>query len=142
MKRVLVIDDEAPVARLIDTALMLVGVEHTLDYCSDGAQGRLKAVQGEYDLITLDLNMPLMDGMEALAEMKRNPRSRGIPVIVLTARQDPGLRQLVTDLGAAALLYKPFSADALGPVLQSALQGPSATAPGAGEGILRPLGTE
>lgn len=84
MKRILVIDDEPVVAQLIGLALQKANLEHTLDYCSDGGQGRVKAAEGIYDLIALDLAMPLMDGIAALEEIKRNPRSASIPVVVIT----------------------------------------------------------
>ena len=114
MKRILVIDDDPLIARLITEVLKLANLECSLDYCSDGGQGREKAAQGRYDLISLDLAMPLMDGMEALAEIKRNPKSAQIPVIVLTAKLDPALHQKATELGAAAVVTKPFNVWELG----------------------------
>ena len=123
MKKVLVIDDEPPVARLIAAALKSAGVEHSLDYCSDGAQGRAKAAQGQYDLITLDLHMPLMGGVEALREMKRDPKSAHIPVVVVTGQHDPAFHKRVMELGAAALITKPFQIDQLGTILGQVLAG-------------------
>jgi DNA-binding response OmpR family regulator len=108
MKRVLVVDDDPAIARLVGAALKEADVEHSLDYCSDGGQGRLKAAGGEYDLVTLDLAMPFVGGVEALGEMKRHPRASRIPVIVITALQDPGLHDRVKAMGAAAVIQKPF----------------------------------
>jgi chemosensory pili system protein ChpA (sensor histidine kinase/response regulator) len=143
MKRILVIDDDPPVARIVKAALDIVKVEHTLDYCSDGGQGRAKAAQGGYDLICLDLSMPFMDGFEALGEMKRNPKSAQIPVVVITGAQEPEMRQRVMELGAAAVFAKPFEPVHLGHLLQRVLAGeqvqpPPSASPGA---RLRPLGT-
>lgn len=121
MKRILVIDDEPPVALLVGAALTHAGVEHTVEHCSDGAQGKMRASQGGYDLITLDLTMPMMDGFEALKEMKAGTRSSHIPVVVLTARKEVELHKLACDLGACTVVTKPFTADSLGPVLKSAL---------------------
>ncbi len=108
MKRILVIDDEASVARLVAAALRTANVEHRLDYCSDGGQGRAMAARGEHDLITLDLAMPLMDGLEALEEIKRNPKSSHIPVIVVTALHDTELHEGARALGATEVVTKPF----------------------------------
>jgi CheY-like chemotaxis protein len=108
MKKVLVVDDDPAVARLIGAALEQTDVAHTLDYCSDGGQGRIKAVAGGYDLITLDLAMPLMGGMEALEELKRNPKSARIPVVVVTALQGRDLHEQARALGATAVVTKPF----------------------------------
>ena len=140
MKRVLVVDDEAPVARLVATALKSVEIEHMLDHCSDGAQGRMKAAQGGYDLIVLDLAMPFMDGTAALEEMRRNPKSRAIPVVVLTGVLEREVHNRVAELGVAALVTKPCDVKQLGTVLRSALAaGPSLT--GGKGSALRPMGT-
>lgn len=139
MKRVLVVDDEAPVARLVSAALKRVEIEHTLDYCSDGAQGRARAAQGGHDLIILDLAMPFMDGVAALEEIKRNPKSSRIPVVVLTAMRDSALHARVTELGAAALVTKPCKVGELGAILRIALSEEGSSARGKGA-TLRPMG--
>jgi CheY-like chemotaxis protein len=108
VKRVLVVDDDPSVARLVAAALARAEVEHQIDYCSDGGQARAKAAQGQYDLIALDLAMPFMGGVEALEEMKRNPKSAQIPVVVITGLQDPALHAQVKQLGAVATVTKPF----------------------------------
>jgi len=123
MKKILVIDDDAFVARLISAALQDADLEHAVDYCSDGGQGRLKAAQGGYDLISLDLAMPLMDGVAALAEMKQNPKSAHIPVVVITGHKDPTLHQRVMEMGATALLTKPFRAEEVSAVFRRILAG-------------------
>jgi CheY-like chemotaxis protein len=141
MRKILVIDDEAPIARLITTVLKSTGIEHTMDYCSDGAQGKIKAAQGEYDLISLDINMPLMDGVEALEEMKGNPKSAGIPVVVITADEDPDLHARLLSAGAAAVVTKPAPAEDLGKLLEQVLAGGDVrplSAPG-GDSDLAPL---
>ena len=117
------IDDDPPVARMIEVALEMARVEHVLVYCSDGGQGRAKAAQGGYDLICLDLAMPFMDGFEALGEMKRNPKSAQIPVVVITGAQEPEIRHRVLELGAAAVFTKPFEPVHLGYLLQHILAG-------------------
>jgi len=142
MKRVLVIDDEPPVARLISAALKAAGVEHTIDYCSDGALGRTKVAQGQYDLVTLDLHMPLMGGIEALKEMKQNRKSADIPVVVITAQKDPVFHKRAMQLGAAALVTKPFQVQELGSILGQLLAGEQVEPLAGGEqdSDLRPLG--
>ena len=138
MKRILVVDDDHPVARLISAALKAAEIEHIIDYCSDGGQGKVKAGQGECDLITLDLAMPLMDGFAALEEMKRNPKCAHIPVIVITSHQDAEMHQRALDLGATAVLTKPFKPRQAAETLRRALMGeiePGGMGPG-----LKPLG--
>jgi CheY-like chemotaxis protein len=128
MKTVLVIDDEPPIARLVAAALKSAGVEHTVDYYSDGAQGKIRAAEGDYDLITLDINMPLMDGFEALEEMKSNPQSADTPVVVLTAEDDDAVHRGLTSAGAAAVVTKPVRIEDLGKLLSRVLSGESVEA--------------
>ncbi|UCC67658.1 MAG: response regulator [Armatimonadota bacterium] len=123
MKRILVIDDEPPVARLVTAALNTAGVQHSVEYCGDGAQGRTKAARGGYDLITLDIHMPLMGGVEALREAKRSPKSAHIPIVVITGQQDPMFRRRVMKFGAATLVTKPFEIEELGKILSQVLSG-------------------
>jgi len=123
VKRILLIDDEPVVARLMTEVLKRANLECSIDYCSDGGQGRAKAAQGQYDLISLDLAMPLMDGMEALEEIKRNPKSANIPVIVVTARRDEALHQRALALGAVAVVTKPFNVWDLGNTVRLVLAG-------------------
>jgi len=141
MKRILVIDDEPPVARLVSAALKRVEIEHTLDYSSDGAQGRAKAARGEHDLIVLDLAMPLMDGIAALEEVRGNPKSSGIPVVVLTGMHDRALHDRVAELGAVVVITKPCDVHELGTILRSALGEKPPFSRGKGA-ALRPMGTE
>lgn len=136
-KRILVIDDEPSVARVISLALSAAKVEHVMDHCTDGAQGRIKASHGEYDLITLDLAMPLMDGLTALAEIKRDPKSAPIPVVVITGTQDPALHQQAMDAGAAALIAKPFQVQDITSTFMRVLAGERVES---GPGGIRPLG--
>ena len=121
MKRILVVDDEAWVARLIKAALDAAQIEHVMDYCSDGGQGKVKAKQGGYDLITLDLSMPIMGGLGALDEIKRSKKGAAIPVVVITAETDPVVHRRVVEMGAAAILTKPFEAAELTSLLSMVL---------------------
>ncbi len=64
-------------------------------------------------LILLDLNMPKMDGREALAEMKKHPALRRIPVVILTTSKAEEDMLKGYDLGAASYITKPVTFDAL-----------------------------
>jgi CheY-like chemotaxis protein len=65
------------------------------------------------DLILLDLNMPRMDGREALAEIKNDPRLRYIPVVVLTTSKAEEDIMRSYDIGAASYITKPVTFDGL-----------------------------
>jgi putative two-component system response regulator len=61
------------------------------------------------DLILLDSEMPGMSGFEVITQLKENPESAGIPVILLTSCKDPRNELKGLSLGAADFIYKPFS---------------------------------
>ncbi len=65
--------------------------------------------------------MPFMDGFEALGEIKRNPKSAQVPVVVITGEHEPEVHQRVMKLGAAAIVIKPFEPLYLAKVLQQVL---------------------
>ncbi len=140
MARVLVIDDDPLIPRLVGAALKENQLDHSIEYCSDGGQGRLKAAGGGYDLIVLDLNMPFMDGVAALEDMKLNPKSAATPVIVLTALTDSAVLSKVKTLGAVAVIHKPFQHWDLANAVRLVLAGPaagknSASRPGPADGL-------
>ena len=70
-------------------------------------------------LILLDLNMPRMDGREALREIKADPALRRIPVVVLTTSQADTDIGAIYDLGANSFISKPFQFDALVGVMKA-----------------------
>ena len=60
------------------------------------------------DLILLDVEMPVMNGLEAIVELKKREKWRGIPVVFLTGWADDGLQIDAEDLGALDMIKKPF----------------------------------
>lgn len=70
-------------------------------------------------LILMDLNMPRMDGREALREIKADPRLRSIPVIILTTSSAEEDMLRVYDLGAASFITKPVTFDKLVDLMKS-----------------------
>jgi len=65
------------------------------------------------DCIVLDINMPVMGGLDFLAEKGKNPRWSAIPVIVLTTQDETELRHQAVALGANGFLAKPFKKEEL-----------------------------
>jgi two-component system chemotaxis response regulator CheY len=108
LKRILVVDDEPAIAHLIRASLKKAGLPCEVEYCSDGARVQVRAAEGRYDLITLDRNMPFMNGIDALKAIKRNSDLAGIPVVMITAQKDREFERSAIALGATAVLAKPF----------------------------------
>jgi CheY-like chemotaxis protein len=70
-------------------------------------------------LILLDLNMPRMDGREALAEIKRDPAWRAVPVVVLTNSRSPEDVEMAYERGANTYIAKPHSIDELARIVMA-----------------------
>src|SRR5918996_1412601 len=65
------------------------------------------------DLLMIDLNMPEVDGYEAIARLRKDFSMATLPILVLTAEDGPGIEQRVLQLGADDYILKPFDAAAL-----------------------------
>lgn len=120
---ILMADDDADDRLLAQEAMHESRVLNELHFVEDGVQ-LLSYLRGdEYfsdrtlypmpGLILLDLNMPKMDGREALAEIKADPRLRRIPVVILTTSKAEEDMVKGYDLGAASYITKPVTFDAL-----------------------------
>lgn len=105
---VLVVDDEPHVARIIQMKLEQGPFRVTLAY--DGIQA-LEALDRENDLrmVLLDIMMPHVSGLEVLARMRANDRTKELPCVILTAAGHDAQRQRAMTLGATDFMTKPFS---------------------------------
>jgi chemosensory pili system protein ChpA (sensor histidine kinase/response regulator) len=118
---VLVVDDSISVRRGVARQLHSLGLD--VHEVSDGleALGRLR--DARYGFVVTDLEMPKLDGLALLAEMKRSPALATIPVIVASTRDDPETRRRVLELGAQALLSKPVDPPELARIVEPFLSG-------------------
>jgi two-component system alkaline phosphatase synthesis response regulator PhoP/two-component system response regulator VicR len=106
-KKVLVCDDERHIVRLIQVNLERQGYEVVTAY--DGKEGLEKIRSEKPALVVLDVMMPYMDGFEVLKNLRKDPATENIPVIMLTAKaQDADVFQGY-HYGADMYLTKPFN---------------------------------
>lgn len=105
---VLVVDDEPHVGRIIQMKLEQGPFRVTLAF--DGIQA-LEALDREGDLkmVWLDLMMPHVSGLEVLARMRANDRTKELPCVILTAAGHEMQRERAMTLGATDFMTKPFS---------------------------------
>lgn len=105
--RILVAEDDAAVARLYAAYAQSRG--HLVLFARDGAETLVTATAEMPDVIWLDIAMPKLDGRDVLKQLKANPRTAGIPVIVVSAfGGDQNMRDLLLDLGAWDVMEKPL----------------------------------
>ena len=103
---ILVVEDEELVRRAISLILTAEGYE--VIEAVHGLMGYSKAVELKPELILMDLNMPVMDGLEALGKLKANPETRDIPVVILTSRIDAASERQCSLAGATDYIKKPW----------------------------------
>jgi len=102
--KILVIDDEKAIRRFMDASLTAKGYEVLL--AKTGQEGVKAAAEHHPDAVLLDLNLPDMDGVAALKEIRG---FSAVPVIILTVKNADADKELLLDYGADDYLVKPFS---------------------------------
>lgn len=107
MQKILIIEDERDIADLVGFNLERAGYEVLKAH--DGITGSDMAIQRRPDLVILDLMLPGKDGYRVFKDLRRDTRSSGIPVIMLTARAQTEDRIQGLEAGADDYLTKPFS---------------------------------
>jgi DNA-binding response OmpR family regulator len=106
---VLFVEDEAKIANFVQAGLKEQGF--VVDYCDNGDEGYLRALDNEYDVIVLDIMVPGKDGLSILKQLRRS--GRNAPVILLTARNELDDRLSGLNLGADDYIAKPFFVEEL-----------------------------
>ena len=107
MPRILAVDDEPNIVRLIQVNLERHG--YTVETASNGAQALAKIKANRPDLLVSDVMMPEMDGFELLANVRRDPSLTDLPVIMLTAKAQDKDVMTGYQYGADMYLTKPFN---------------------------------
>jgi DNA-binding response OmpR family regulator len=102
--RVLVIEDDATLGRALQEFLTDQG--YATDWLADGKRALTALANHSYDLLVLDINLPLIDGLQVLTTLRRDGSE--IPVLLLTARDGLQDRVAGLDAGADDYLTKPF----------------------------------
>lgn len=109
--RLLIIEDERPLTEVLIYNFRREGYEVVVAH--DGQEGLRKAQDILPDLIILDLMLPVMNGLELCRQLRSGPRTRGIPVVMLTAKAEEGDQILGLTTGADDYVTKPFSVKVL-----------------------------
>jgi CheY-like chemotaxis protein len=105
--RILIVDDEDDIRAVAALSLETVA-DWEVVVASSGAQGLARAIEYQPDAILLDVMMPGMDGPATFHELRKNPATARIPVLLLTAKVQSSDQRSFADLGVEAVLLKPF----------------------------------
>lgn len=112
MKTILIVDDSATMRRMIQASLRDIQ-DVRFEEAGSGLAAIERVALAPIHLITLDLNMPDMHGLEVLRFVRAQPACRELPIIVLTTRGDDQMRAETLAAGATLSLSKPFEPRAL-----------------------------
>lgn len=116
---ILTVDDSASIR--LTTRVALSNAGYTVTEAVDGQDGLAKLNGGQFDLIVTDLNMPNMDGLTMIRELRKLPAHTGVPVIFLTTESDSDVKQQAKAAGATGWLTKPFDPESLVKIVRKVL---------------------
>ena len=118
---VLIVEDNPQNRKLF--SLLIGSLGYRVLTANNGQEGVETALHEHPDVILMDVQMPVMDGVNALAELRARSATRGIPVIALTAYAMKGDRQRLLAAGFDAYLAKPVSREDLATAIATCLNG-------------------
>jgi len=117
--KILVVEDNPDLMRIMCMQLGVMGY-HTVA-ARTGVQAVELAVQHVPALITMDITLPDMDGLEAARRIREHPATRAVPILAVTARSLPEHRQRCIDSGCTGYISKPFTSSTLFERIESLL---------------------
>ncbi|KQZ50377.1 hypothetical protein ASD54_08980 [Rhizobium sp. Root149] len=117
--KILTVDDSASIR--LTTRVALTNAGYAITEAVDGMDGLSKMRSGQFDLIVTDLNMPQMDGLTMIRELRKLPAYMGVPVIFLTTESDNELKSQAKAAGATGWLTKPFDPESLVKIVKKVL---------------------
>ena len=126
-RRILLVDDDREIVRGVGIRLKAAGYEVLAAY--DGEAGLQATREHLPDAIVLDVQMPVMDGLAMLGELRRDEQTQAIPVIVLSANAAAKGRSQAFELGAQYVLEKPYDARSLIEAIESAIEQAATSVP-------------
>ena len=111
--KILIVDDAIAFRRILERVLTASG--YMVIQCRDGKEAleKLNSPGERFDLAIVDIEMPQIDGLELLRQIRSLPQWHSLPVIVLTSRENHQYRQIASNLGATHYFTKPFRQDEL-----------------------------
>lgn len=118
-KTILTVDDSASMRQMVKLALSGAGYD-VIEAC-DGRDGLNKAKAGGISMVLTDLNMPNMDGLGLIKELRAMPTFKGVPIIFLTTESDEAKKNEARAAGATAWIVKPFQESQLLGVVKKVL---------------------
>lgn len=109
--KILAVDDSASMRQMV--TFTLKGAGYDVEEAADGQQGLDKAKGCKFDLVISDVNMPVMDGIALIKELRTLPDYKFTPILMLTTESTSDKKQEGKAAGATGWIVKPFNPDQL-----------------------------
>lgn len=119
-KKILVVDDSESIRMLVSTILENAGFE--VERAIDGQDALQVLNEKPFNLIITDLNMPRMDGISLIEEVRVTPHHNRVPILMLTTESQTSFKEKARNAGATGWIVKPFVADSLLAVINKVLR--------------------
>ena len=108
---ILAVDDSPSMRAMISYTLNEAGYQ--CDSAENGQDALDKAEQKKFDLIIMDINMPVMNGIDAITSLRKTERYKSAPILVLSTESRDEIKQKGRQAGATGWIVKPFDPDKL-----------------------------
>ena len=118
-KLILIVDDSISMRQMI--RLTLDGAGYRVEEDGDGAEALRKAETIDAAMVITDLNMPVMNGLALIVELRKLPRYLGLPIVFLTTASDQENKRQARLAGATGWITKPFKQDQLLAVIEKVI---------------------
>src|ERR1017187_5426411 len=110
--RTLIVDDSSVMRKIVERSLRLAGFDPLVVYeAGSGSEGLEVLKAQQVDLILSDINMPSMDGLEFLRQVRAQNLAPGVPVVMITTESSMECVQQAIQAGAQSYIRKPFTAE-------------------------------
>ena len=111
MAQILIVDDSASMRNMVTATLQSAG--HEVQNAGDGQAALTIAKSATFDAVVTDLNMPIMDGIELVRNLRTLPAYKYTPILLLTTESSADKKTQGKQAGATGWLVKPFNPDKL-----------------------------
>lgn len=118
-KTIMTVDDSPSIRQMVSFTLKEAGYD--VIEAADGKDALAKLSEGPVHMVIADLNMPNLDGIELIREIRANPALRFIPIIMLTTESQERKKQEGRQAGATGWIVKPFKPEQLIAVVKKVL---------------------
>lgn len=116
---ILIVDDSPILRKAIKKVALLVDVEEAgISEAGNGKEALERLESNWVDLVLLDINMPVMNGMQFMQELRSRPEYKDLAVVVVSTDANEDHRAILLGLGVLEFLHKPFAPEGLHRILQ------------------------